>query len=183
MKTLAYFPVIMLALGASALGSAERLTITSGKKISITPSALVKAQKKSTAGRASSDRKSITFKGKLARLVVQTGPGNDMMSYRIQGLRNPTLMVNPGAMLHILFVNTDDDMFHSLRFTTKVAPFEAKMGAKGSWGSMDLPHKSANAFFAQEITVKVPKTKGTYSYVCVVAGHAAAGMFGTLIVR
>ena len=74
-------------------------------------------------------------------------------------------------------------MFHSLRFTAKVAPFDAKMGTKSSVGSGDLAHMSPKAFFGQEFTLKVPMKKGSYSYVCTTAGHAAAGMYGTITVR
>ncbi len=117
------------------------------------------------------------------RLVVQTGPSNDMMSYRIAGLKNPKLTVPKGATLHILFVNSDDDMLHCVRFTTKQAPFEAKPNPKDSVGGANLPPVKGGKYSTEDFVVKVPSQAGTYSYICIVSGHAAAGMYGVLVVR
>ena len=43
---------------------------------------------------------------KTIRLVAETGPENDMLSYRIDGLRNPILAVPKGAAVMVLFVTT-----------------------------------------------------------------------------
>lgn len=183
MKVLAHLSIMALVISAAATSFADGFAVSGAKKLTVTASTLAGAKKKATTGSLSADKKSITFSASSIRLVVETGPKNDMMSYRIQSLRNPSLIVKAGATLHILFVNTDDDMFHSIRFTTKVAPFVAKMGTKGSVGSADLKPMSGKTFFGQEFTVKVPAKKGSYSYVCTTAGHAAAGMYGTITVR
>ena len=183
MKVLAQLSILAIAICAAAISSADGFTVSGAQKMTVNASKLAGAKKKATVGSVGSDKKSITFSASSIQLVVETGPNKDMMSYRIQSLRNPSLIVKPGATLHILFVNTDDDMFHSLRFTAKVAPFDAKIGSKGSVGSSDLPHMSTKSFFGQEFTLKVPTNKGNYSYVCTTAGHAAAGMYGTITVR
>ncbi len=183
MRALTLVPMLAVAISAAAISSADGFTVSGAKKLTVSASSLASAKKKATAGSISSDKKSITFSGASVQLVVETGPKNDMMSYRIQGLRNPSLVVKAGATLHILFVNTDDDMLHSLRFTSKVAPFDAKIGTKGSVGSADLKPMSGKSMYGQEFTLKVPSTKGSYSYICTTAGHAAAGMFGTMTVR
>jgi rusticyanin len=183
MKVLAHLSILAIAISAAATSSADGFTVSGAKKMTVTASKLASAKKKATVGSIGLDKKSLTFNGSSIQLVVETGPKTDMMSYRVQGLRNPSLMVKAGATLHILFVNTDDDMFHSLRFTTKRAPFDAKIGSKGSVGSSDLAHMSTKSFFGQEFTLKVPMKKGMYRYVCTTAGHAAAGMYGTITVR
>lgn len=183
MKILAQLSLLAIAISAAAFSSADGFTVSGAKKLTVTASKLASAKKKVTIGNVGSDKNSITFSGSSAQLVVETGPKNDMMSFRIQGIRNPSLIVKAGATLHILFVNTDDDMFHSLRFTAKVAPFDAKMGTKSSVGSSDLAHMAPKMFFGQEFTLKAPIKKGSYSYVCTTAGHAAAGMYGTITVR
>ncbi len=183
MKVLSQLSLLMMAISAAATSSADGFTVSGAKKLTVTASTLASAKKKATTGSVSADKKSITFSAASVRLVVETGPKNDMMSYRIQGLRNPSLVVKAGATLHIQFVNTDDDMLHSLRFSSKVAPFDARIGTKGSVGSADLKPLSGKSFFGQEFTLKAPAKKGSYSYVCTTAGHAAAGMYGTITVR
>ncbi len=106
-----------------------------------------------------------------------------MMSYRIMGLRNPAITVPAGAKLSILFVNADDDMLHNLRFTGIRPPFDAKIGKTGSAGSSDVPHIKGKSLYGQELTLTTPAKTGTYYYICTIPGHAAAGMFGKLIVR
>lgn len=138
------------------------------------------ADKTATPGLVSADKKSLTFRQKTVRLVVHSGPTNDMLSYRIAGLRNPTLTVPAGATLKALFINTDDDMMHNLRFTVQKPPFK---GPVKSAGTTNLPHKSETAYHAEDLTMRVPTHAGTYTYLCTVPGHAAGGMYGTLIVR
>ncbi|MBS1727594.1 MAG: hypothetical protein JST51_12795 [Armatimonadetes bacterium] len=183
MRAFTLFPALAITISAAAISSADGFAVSGTKKLTVSASSLAKARRKATAGSVSSDKKSITFSSASAQLVVETGPKNDMMSYRIQSLRNPCLVVKPGATLHILFVNTDDDMLHSLRFTSKAAPFDAKIGTKGSVGSAELKPMSGKSFFGQEFAIKVPVKKGSYSYICTTAGHAAAGMYGTITVR
>lgn len=183
MRALTLVPMLAIAVSVAAISSAEGFTVSGAKKMTVSASSLASAKKKATAGTIGSDKKSITFSGSSAQLVVETGPKNDMMSYRIQGLRNPSLVLKPGATLHILFVNTDDDMLHSLRFTSRAAPFDAKIGTKGSVGSADLKPMSGKSLFGQEFAIKLPSKKGSYSYICTTAGHAAAGMYGTITVR
>lgn len=183
MKALMLVPMMAIAISVAAVSSADGFTVSGAKKLTMTASSLASSKKKATTGSISSDKKSITYSASSVQLVVETGPKNDMMSYRIQGLRNPTLVLKGGATVHIQFVNTDDDMLHSLRFTSKAAPFDAKIGTKSSVGSADLKPMSGKSFFGQEFTLKAPSKKGSYSYICTTSGHAAAGMYGTVTVR
>ena len=139
------------------------------------------AEKAATPGTASRDKKTLAFRTRSVRLVVHTGPENDMLSYRIAGLRNPTLVLPRGAVLNILFVNTDDDMLHDLRFTTQRAPFPMQPDPKQSLGTTPLRHRTETTYYSEQLTLRA--APGTYTYLCTVKGHAKGGMFGTLIVR
>lgn len=158
--------------------------IVSGTMKTLAPAALA-AQKTETQGRVSSDKKALPFGQKTIRLTVQTGPENDMLSYQIAGLRNPTLVVPKGATLHVLFVNTDDDMFHDLRFgaARKTFPNRAEALIPATIGTSLLPHKSETVIHGEEMTVRIPSMPGVYAYFCTVRGHAQGGMVGKVIVK
>ena len=149
---------------------------------SFSQSALRAVEKTATRGSVSSDKKTLTFNGKRITLVVHTGPEDDMLSYRIAGLKNPALLVPQGATLNIVFINEDSDMKHDLRFTNKKAPFPAEPDRKESTGSPALAPHTKTVRFAEQMVVRAART-GTYVYLCTVKGHAAGGMFGTIIVR
>ena len=119
------------------------------------------------------------------RLVIWTGPDNDMLSYRVDGMRNPTLVVQPGATLDVLFINTDDDMLHNWRVGTWRATWPANAAplVAASVGTPSLPHKTDTAYHAEHLTLAAPTRPGKYAYFCTVRGHAPGGMWGTLIVR
>ncbi len=169
-------------IAVQSLASTGILKVSS-KKASMSEAALAAAEHKITTGKVASDKMSLTFSSKYVRLVVRTGPENDMMSYRIRGLRNPTITVVRGSTLSVLFANTDVDMFHAYRITGTNPPFESKMSTSGTQGSSNLPHMKGKKFFTEDMKFMVQQTPGTYYYVCPVTGHAAAGMYGKLIVK
>ena len=109
MKVLAQLSILAIAICASASSSADGFTVTGAKKMTVNANKLAGAKKKATVGSIGSDKKLVTSNASSIQLVVETGPNKDMMSNRIRGLRNPSLIVKPGATLHILFVNTDDE--------------------------------------------------------------------------
>lgn len=156
------------------------ITLAGAQMKTLSASQVAAADKTATSGLVSAGKKTLTFRQKTVRLVVDSGPANDMLSYRIAGLRNPTLIVPAGATIKALFVNTDDDMMHNLRFTVQKPPFK---GPVKSAGTANLPYKSETAYHAEDLTMRVPTRAGTYTYLCTVPSHAAGGMYGTLIVR
>ncbi len=179
--------VLMLAgIGIGGLVAESQAAPTAGVTLAgtqmktLSASQVAALDKTATSGLVSADKKSLTFRQKTVHLVVHSGPDNDMLSYRIMGLRNPTLVVPAGTTLKALFINTDDDMMHNLRFTVQKPPFK---GPVKSIGTTNLPHKSETAYHAEDLTMQVPTRAGTYTYLCTVPGHAAGGMYGTLIVR
>lgn len=125
---------------------------------------------------------SLSFTEKEIRLVIYTGPLEDMLSYRIQGMRNPTLVVPSGATLKIIFVNTDIDMRHDVRFGHKTPPFELTVDAAMTAGSSTLDHQTGDGIYAAEEVVIKANTDGQYVYFCSVRGHAKGGMWGNIAV-
>lgn len=144
---------------------------------------LAAAEKSRSWGSASADHKTLRFGGKTIRLVVRTGPANDMLSFRIAGIRNPTLLVSRGSYLKVLFANTDDDMDHDIRFGPSRAKFAGTPGVKGTVGSATLAHRSPKVFHADEMVIRAPAHPGTYAYYCSMRGHASGGMWGRIIVK
>lgn len=191
MKLRSYFTGVPVTLAAAILVTAGSVRAHAApprgvSELRMAPRALPAsglnaAEKAETAGAASPDKKTLAFHTRSVRLVVHTGPDNDMLSYRIANLRNPTLVVPRGAVLSILFVNTDDDMLHDLRFTTQRAPFPSQPDKRESVGTPEVRHHTKTTFYAERLTVRVQP--GTYTYLCTVKGHAKGGMYGTLIVR
>src|SRR5690242_19604796 len=104
--------LILGALACVAIASAQSFKVSLGKVQSLSSTAFAASEKKSAGVSVGADKNSISVTGKSATLVVRTGPENDMMSFRIKGLRNPTISVPAGAKLTILFINSDEDMLH-----------------------------------------------------------------------
>ncbi len=181
----ALFTGLFLAIVSPAKAATGPFTLITSTTKTLSPAALTSVQQTITKGHISSDKKTLTFGQKIVRLVVVTGPDNDMLSYRIDGLRNPTLVVSRGATLKVLFVNTDDDMFHDLRFGNVQKVYGATMDSylKISVGAPSLPHKSETSFHGDELTLSVPAKSGIYAYLCTVKGHAPGGMTGLVVVR
>lgn len=109
-------------------------------------------------------------------VVVHSGPPDDMLSYRIQGIRNPVLLMLPGATVRLLFVNMDDDMNHDLRFGKK-----AQSGTSNSIGTSRLAPTETEKYAAEEITITAQEA-GKFLYYCSVSNHAANGMQGIILV-
>src|SRR6476660_7688507 len=120
MKKFVFLISIALSLSANAFAH-QAFTLVSSEKKTIKFEELVKIEAERTIGKK--DKSTITFTEKEIRLVINTGPEDDMLSYRILGVRNPTLIVPSGATLRILFVNSDEDMSHDVRFGHVVGDF------------------------------------------------------------
>jgi len=155
--------------------------LVSHEQKTLRASAVIAFSKQASAADATGD--TLTFRRKTIRLVVTTGPEDDMLSYRIANRRNPTLVVPPSALLQVLFVNSDDDMSHDLRFGATPKAFADRPSAVGATGSMTLPHRTEKNVAVEELTLRVSETPGRFSYYCTMRGHAKGGMVGTLIVR
>lgn len=178
--------VFGLALaGSAAAVLASPFTASVGIPKAVTSSGLATAQKQETPNQASLVGERLMFRQKIVRLVAVTGPDNDMLSYRIDGKRNPTLVVLRGATIKMLFVNTDDDMKHDVRFGPALKAYPSVMTSylKTSVGTPELAHKSGTAFYGEELTLHAPTFPGTFVYLCSVRGHAQGGMVGKVVVQ
>ena len=113
MKKLFLLAIFTLVFGAVNAFAHEAFTLVSSEKKTIKLADLIAAEKERTIGKK--DGANLTFTEKEIRLVVKTGPEDDMLSYRIQGMRNPNLIIPSGATLKIVFVNSDEDMRHDIR--------------------------------------------------------------------
>ena len=125
--------------------------------------------------KVSASGKALIFPDSMISLIIRTGPEDDMLSYRVQGIRNPTLVVRAGTTMRILFVNVDDDMIHDLRLGDVKPP-----DTIGTVGTHRLPSSETKTFSAEEITIRAVGT-GRYPYFCSYKSHAANGMRGWIV--
>ncbi len=179
MKKLVFLIFFALAFGVNAFAH-QAFTLVSSEKKTVKEADLASLEKGQTMGTKS--KTALTFTESEIRLVVITGPESDMLSYRIQGVRNPTLIVPSGATLKILFVNVDDDMKHDLRFGHAPGEFVSTPDITETAGSDKLAAKSEDGTIqADEIVLKA-NADGVYKYFCSVRGHAVGGMWGNIAV-
>ncbi|MFP3211605.1 MAG: plastocyanin/azurin family copper-binding protein, partial [Thermocladium sp.] len=112
----------------------------------------------------------------------------------IYGLINPTIIVPADAVLHVVFINLDDDMYHNFIITEAPPPYPfnvmpyamrgTEMGpammAAASW----LPpanYGEGYAYgYAYSVVLGYP---GVYWYICTYPGHAEEGMYGEIVVN
>ncbi|MGQ0540717.1 MAG: hypothetical protein ACT4O9_02555 [Blastocatellia bacterium] len=155
-------------------------TLVSSEKKTVKAADVAGLEKGRTMGKK--DGSSLTFTEKQIQLVIVTGPDDDMLSYRIQGVRNPTLVVPAGATMKILFINVDYDMRHDVRFGHVKQPFEIMPEIDESVGSTKLTARAEDGTLqAEEIVVRANEI-GQYVYFCSVRGHANGGMWGNIAV-
>jgi len=179
MKRIILLLSFAFAFGANAFAH-QAFTLVSSEKKTLKLSELIELEKARTLGK--SDKTNITFSENEIRLVVLTGPEDDMLSYRIQGVRNPNLVMPSGVTLRILFVNLDVDMTHDLRFGHFVGDFPIAPETTLTAGSLRIGEKSDDGTLqAEEIVIKSTED-GAYKYFCSVRGHAKGGMWGNILV-
>ena len=130
----------------------------------------------------------VTYAGRSVSLVALASPhGKPNMTWEIDGLVNPTVSVAPGARVTVVLVNTDWGYMHGFELTTTQPPYPemAMAGVADNFFLMPLlPRTEKDTATASYYTRSASFTAvaGTYHYLCPVPGHAAAGMFGTLVV-
>lgn len=155
-------------------------TLVSSERKTIKQADLAALEKTRSVGRV--EGSNITFDEKEVRLVIVTGPEDDMLSYRIQGVRNPNLVIPAGGTLRILFANTDVDMRHDVRFGHVVGEFAMAPEISETAGSEKLTARGEGEIVqAEEFVLKASST-GAYKYFCSVRGHAKGGMWGNIFV-
>jgi hypothetical protein len=154
--------------------------LVSSEKRTLKASEIAVMEKSQTAGKK--DKTNLTFTENEIRLIVVTGPEDDMLSYRVQGLRNPNLVVPPGATLRVLFINIDADMRHDIRLGHVMGEFPVAPEITETAGTEKLPAKAPDETLqAEEIVIKANDV-GAFKYFCSVRGHAKGGMWGNILV-
>jgi plastocyanin len=178
-KKLLFLSFIALLFSAPVFAH-EPFTLVSSEKKTIKAGELAELEKTRSEGIKSGTN--LTFVEKNIRLLVTTGPEDDMLSYRIQGMRNPTLIVPADASIRIFFVNTDSDMRHDVRFAHVVGEFEIAPALEETAGSNRLTARGEGGVLqAEEVVIKA-NSVGQYKYFCSVRGHAKGGMWGNIAV-
>jgi hypothetical protein len=176
----AFYLFLFIGILAVTAFAHQPFTLVSSQKRTIKGSDLAQIVKSQTAGKI--DGTNLTFVENEIRLVVVTGPEDDMLSYRIQGIRNPNLVLPAGATLEILFVNADADMRHDIRFGHVMGEFPVAPDIAETAGASILAAKSADEMLnAEEIVIKAADV-GAFKYFCSVRGHAKGGMWGNILV-
>ena len=174
------FAILALFMFSSSAAAHEAFTLVSSEKKVIKEGDLAAAEKQRTAAKISGSN--LTFTEKDIRLVAVTGPEDDMLSYRIYGVRNPNLVVPAGSTIRLLFVNVDADMRHDMRFGHVMGDFDVVVDAAETAGTQKLPARGADGTLqAEEIVIKAGEA-GAYKYFCSVRGHAKGGMWGNILV-
>lgn len=179
MRTFIFLVIAIATLSASAFAHTA-FTLVSSEKKTVKESELSDLGKDRSVGKIAGS--TITFNATEVRLLVFTGPEVDMLSYRIQGVRNPNLVVPGNVTLRILFVNVDHDMRHDVRFGHIVGDFPIAPEITETAGSTKLTARTADGILqAEEIVIKASEN-GAYKYFCSVRGHAKGGMWGNIFV-
>ena len=180
MKQLLILILLSGALAVNALAH-QAFTLVSSQKLTVTDAQLAELQKQATVGTV--DGVNLTFSGTDIKLVFTSGPDDDMLSYRVQGMRNPNIVTPGDVRITIWFVNTDDDMPHDLLFSHYMVDFPVVPDVAQSAGTQRVKaHESESAPFNAEKIVITSNEDGAYKYFCSVKGHAKGGMWGNILV-
>jgi hypothetical protein len=179
MKKIISLLFFTLLMSVSAFAH-QAFTLISSERRTVKETELTTLEKDQTTGKK--DKTNLIFTEKEIRLIILTGPEEDMLSYRIQGVRNANLVVPSGATLRILFVNVDTDMRHDVLFGHMPGDFPVAPNTTGTAGSQKLTARTADGSLqAEEIVVKAAEN-GAFKYFCSVRGHAKGGMWGNILV-
>jgi rusticyanin len=190
--------ILWLAFGVSAQGVPRTLTETGsmmgggtqggGGELSYAGlNALVLRGKKGA--KIDPKANTVSYNGSAVTLVALASPhGKPDMTWEIDGLVNPTVTVRQGAKVDVILVNTDGDKVHGFELTTTPPPYSnmVMMGINNGFFLMPLPPRTTRAlasvrYYTEEGAFTA--ASGSYYYLCQVPGHAAAGMFGRLVVK
>lgn len=179
MRKLLFFIFVSVAFSANASGHAV-FTLISSERKTVSAADLNQIEKSNAVGKI--EGSNLTFGTNEIRLVVVTGPEDDMLSYRIQGVRNPNLVVPAGAILRIFFVNVDSDMRHDIRFGHATGDFPIAPDISTTAGTTKLAASGEDKILQAEEIVLKANQDGAYKYFCSIRGHAKGGMWGNIFV-
>ncbi len=108
-------------------------------------------------------------------------------TFVIDGLIDPTLVLQKGSIVHITFVNLDSSVYHNIIITSTGPPYQyMPMSAMGGLVSMMsfVQHADYQQGQAYEYSYNASfSSDGTFWYLCMYPGHAQMGMYGKIIVE
>ena len=108
-------------------------------------------------------------------------------TFVIDGLINPTLVLQKGSTVHITFVNLDSSAYHNIVITSTGPPYQyMPMSAMAGLVSMMpfVQHANYQQGQAYEYSYNTSfSSAGTFWYLCMYPGHAQMGMYGKIIVE
>ena len=108
-------------------------------------------------------------------------------TFVIDGLINPTLVLQKGSTVHITFINLDSSAYHNIIITSTGPPYQyMPMSAMGGLVSMMsfVQHANYQQGQAYEYSYNASfSSAGTFWYLCMYPGHAQMGMYGKIIVE
>ena len=180
-------------MGGSGRGSADGSFGTMGSSSS-SPGAITNASLTGLVGRGEQGAtidtaaNTVTYTGRSVTLVALASPhGKPNMTWEIDGLVNPTVVLQPGTKVDVVLANTDWGYMHGFELTTTPPPYSymAMADVPDSFLLVPLPPRTANntataSYYTRSASFTT--ASGTYYYLCPVPGHAVAGMFGKLVV-
>ena len=132
---------------------------------------------------------SVMYNGGSVDIVALASPdGKPNMTWEIDGLVNPTVVVRANTQITVDLVNTDWGYMHGFEITTTPPPYPhmSMMGISNQFVMMPLPERgtknllTANYYSSSSI---LTLAAGTYYYLCPVPGHAQQGMYGKFVVQ
>ncbi len=124
----------------------------------------------------------IVLSGTNVHLSVLAGPGGDL-SFSIGGLENPTVQVRSGTQFMVHFSNIDPLVNHSMSVLFVAPPYLAVVEADPAFLGAETMDAHMGTMAGGDATFEfTASTAGTYCYICHVAGHATAGMYGKFVV-
>lgn len=125
----------------------------------------------------------LSITGSSVYVSVLAGPGGQF-DWSVGGLTNPTIEIERGANVTVYFRNIDPTVPHSWTLVAQGPPYAAEAPEDIAFPGAATPmHHMGTPSGGNETVTFTASSAGTYWYLCHVAGHAAAGMFGQLTVK
>ena len=119
-------------------------------------------------------------------VMVGAPPGRSGMYWQADGRVNPTIVIPAESSVTVIFADGDPGTIHGWDLTTAGPPFPVmammagQVAAPGAF-AMPVSPPSGSNWYGRTLHFAAPPA-GTYHYICPVPGHAASGMWGTLVV-
>ena len=176
------------ASGNSMMGGGMMGTVRGSRQVA--DPAIAPALSHRVAAIAIIDRQANTItyhSGQVALVALASPASGPDMTWTVDGLVNPTVVIPRGAYVSVRFFDADKDAMHGWELTRTPPPYPymAMMDAPVAFpGAFAMPVRGTTARRWVGRTVRfTASSAGTYSYICPVPGHAQQGMHGTLVVR